>query len=171
MSSEAESGLPVCSWCGKGQHEVRKLIAGPGVCICDECVELCADIVAEATGSRDKRRILNKSPAGDSPEACSRYPKEIYLIQTERRGHVTWHGAFSTKWKAIECMNRIGIAGDYLLGRGVSIVAFPLDRSDETDGPSASFLFGRFGRFLANLLASTVGAVCYLRSLDAQYRR
>ena len=36
-----------CSFCGKSQHEVRKLIAGPSVFICDECVELCEDIVDE----------------------------------------------------------------------------------------------------------------------------
>jgi ATP-dependent Clp protease ATP-binding subunit ClpX len=38
----------LCSFCGKPQHQVRKLIAGPGVYICDECVELCNDIVDEA---------------------------------------------------------------------------------------------------------------------------
>ncbi len=36
-----------CSFCGKSQHEVRKLIAGPNVYICDECVELCNDIIRE----------------------------------------------------------------------------------------------------------------------------
>ena len=36
-----------CSFCGKSQHEVRKLIAGPTVFICDECVELCMDIIKE----------------------------------------------------------------------------------------------------------------------------
>ena len=36
-----------CSFCGKSQHEVRKLIAGPTVFICDECVELCMDIIRE----------------------------------------------------------------------------------------------------------------------------
>ncbi len=36
-----------CSFCGKSQHEVRKLIAGPAVYICDECIELCNDIIAE----------------------------------------------------------------------------------------------------------------------------
>src|SRR5437868_11980872 len=40
-----------CSFCGKSQHEVRKLIAGPTVFICDECVELCADIVSEENKS------------------------------------------------------------------------------------------------------------------------
>ena len=38
-----------CSFCGKSQHEVRKLIAGPTVFICDECVELCMDIIREET--------------------------------------------------------------------------------------------------------------------------
>ncbi|MCL5966650.1 MAG: ATP-dependent Clp protease proteolytic subunit, partial [Deltaproteobacteria bacterium] len=39
--------LLVCSFCGKAQNEVRKLIAGPTVYICDECVELCNDIISE----------------------------------------------------------------------------------------------------------------------------
>ncbi|GAA0816802.1 ATP-dependent protease ATP-binding subunit ClpX [Colwellia sp. D2M02] len=44
----SESGkLLYCSFCGKSQHEVRKLIAGPSVFICDECVELCNDIIRE----------------------------------------------------------------------------------------------------------------------------
>src|ERR1700688_2242085 len=40
-----------CSFCGKSQHEVRKLIAGPTVFICDECVELCKDIIQEEKSS------------------------------------------------------------------------------------------------------------------------
>ena len=39
-----------CSFCGKSQHEVRKLIAGPTVYICDECIGLCNDIIAEEAG-------------------------------------------------------------------------------------------------------------------------
>ena len=39
--------LLYCSFCGKSQHEVRKLIAGPSVFICDECIELCNDIIRE----------------------------------------------------------------------------------------------------------------------------
>ena len=39
--------LLYCSFCGKSQHEVRKLIAGPSVFICNECVELCTDIISE----------------------------------------------------------------------------------------------------------------------------
>ena len=42
-----DSKLLYCSFCGKSQHEVRKLIAGPSVFICDECVDLCNDIIQE----------------------------------------------------------------------------------------------------------------------------
>ncbi len=48
-----------CSFCGKSQHEVRKLIAGPTVFICDECVELCMDIIRE-----EHKTQLSKSRAG-----------------------------------------------------------------------------------------------------------
>jgi ATP-dependent Clp protease ATP-binding subunit ClpX len=55
-----------CSFCGKSQKEVKKLIAGPTVYICDECIELCNDIIAEET-SRD-----SDAPASSLPK-----PKEI----------------------------------------------------------------------------------------------
>lgn len=45
--SNEENKLLYCSFCGKSQHEVRKLIAGPSVFICDECVDLCEDIIRE----------------------------------------------------------------------------------------------------------------------------
>ena len=53
MSDKPSSGekLLYCSFCGKSQHEVRKLIAGPSVFICDECIELCNDIIREETAS------------------------------------------------------------------------------------------------------------------------
>jgi len=47
-----EGKLLYCSFCGKSQHEVRKLIAGPSVFICDECVELCNDIIREELDER-----------------------------------------------------------------------------------------------------------------------
>jgi ATP-dependent Clp protease ATP-binding subunit ClpX len=58
-----------CSFCGKSQHEVRKLIAGPTVFICDECVGLCIDIVREENTSS-----LTKSRAGIPA------PKEIRKV-------------------------------------------------------------------------------------------
>jgi len=55
--------LLYCSFCGKSQHEVRKLIAGPSVFICDECIELCNDIIREeGTTSEAARTDKNKLP-------------------------------------------------------------------------------------------------------------
>src|ERR1700686_2722303 len=55
--------LLYCSFCGKSQHEVRKLIAGPSVFICDECIELCNDIIREEGATADAARSdKNKLP-------------------------------------------------------------------------------------------------------------
>src|ERR1700681_2414365 len=55
--------LLYCSFCGKSQHEVRKLIAGPSVFICDECIELCNDIIREeGTSAEATRSDKNKLP-------------------------------------------------------------------------------------------------------------
>ena len=51
-SGKDEGKLLYCSFCGKSQHEVRKLIAGPSVFVCDECVELCNDIIREELDER-----------------------------------------------------------------------------------------------------------------------
>ena len=61
-----------CSFCGKSQHEVRKLIAGPTVFICDECVELCMDIIKE-----ENKSSLVKHQDGDPS------PKEICKVLDE----------------------------------------------------------------------------------------
>jgi ATP-dependent Clp protease ATP-binding subunit ClpX len=54
MATKAEGEkLLYCSFCGKSQHEVRKLIAGPSVFICDECVDLCNDIIREEVQGED----------------------------------------------------------------------------------------------------------------------
>jgi len=52
-SGKKEGKLLYCSFCGKSQHEVRKLIAGPSVFICDECVDLCSDIITEELQDKD----------------------------------------------------------------------------------------------------------------------
>ena len=58
--SENNKNILYCSFCGKSQHEVRKLIAGPTVFICDECVELCMDIIKE----ENKSSLVNKHQDG-----------------------------------------------------------------------------------------------------------
>jgi len=66
MSDQEQKGadgkILYCSFCGKSQHEVRKLIAGPSVYVCDECVELCNDIIREEleiSGSGDRENLPN----------------------------------------------------------------------------------------------------------------
>ncbi len=59
---EATSGLLRCSFCGKSQNEVKKLIAGPGVYICDECIELCNDIIAEEREREESAKPTLKVP-------------------------------------------------------------------------------------------------------------
>jgi len=54
--------LLYCSFCGKSQHEVRKLIAGPSVFICDECVELCNDIIREEVAETSQAKGGTKLP-------------------------------------------------------------------------------------------------------------
>jgi ATP-dependent Clp protease ATP-binding subunit ClpX len=54
--------LLYCSFCGKSQHEVRKLIAGPSVFVCDECVELCNDIIREAVQENEAPGKQTKLP-------------------------------------------------------------------------------------------------------------
>ena len=66
--SDKNTKLLYCSFCGKSQHEVRKLIAGPSVYICDECVDLCNDIIRE--------EIKDIAPRHDSGDKLP-VPKEI----------------------------------------------------------------------------------------------
>ncbi|MDH5777537.1 MAG: ATP-dependent Clp protease ATP-binding subunit ClpX [Gammaproteobacteria bacterium] len=73
-NTSGENGkLLYCSFCGKSQHEVRKLIAGPSVFICDECVELCNDIIREEVQEQSSSVSGSKLPT----------PHEINLILDE----------------------------------------------------------------------------------------
>ena len=54
--------LLYCSFCGKSQHEVRKLIAGPSVFVCDECVDLCNDIIREEIQEKESESTTRKLP-------------------------------------------------------------------------------------------------------------
>ena len=74
-----DSGLH-CSFCGKGQKEVKKLIAGPNVYICDECIQLCNDIIAEEV---EKEELLNPSNKIPNPKDIKRILDE-YVIGQDR---------------------------------------------------------------------------------------
>ena len=70
---EDNGKLLYCSFCGKSQHEVRKLIAGPSVFICDECVDLCNDIIREEIQDSDTETSSDQLPT----------PREIKAILDE----------------------------------------------------------------------------------------
>jgi len=68
MTNKSSKNILYCSFCGKSQHEVRKLIAGPTVFICDECVELCMDIIKE----ENKDTLVKHQEGVPSPkEICA----------------------------------------------------------------------------------------------------
>ena len=71
-SNSKDEKLLYCSFCGKSQHEVRKLIAGPSVFICDECVDLCNDIIREEINEK-----------GEDSESKLPIPQEIYQVLDE----------------------------------------------------------------------------------------
>lgn len=72
-----------CSFCGKSQHEVRKLIAGPNVFICNECVELCMDIIRE----EDKSQLVRTSEGVPTPSEI-RTVLDDYVIGQDRAKRV-----------------------------------------------------------------------------------
>jgi len=73
-----------CSFCGKSQREVKKLIAGPTVYICDECIELCNDIIAEET---NKQEMLKTKAGVPKPSEIKKILDE-YVIGQERAKRV-----------------------------------------------------------------------------------
>ena len=83
MADESGKGddsgkLLYCSFCGKSQHEVRKLIAGPSVFICDECVELCNDIIREEVSEAAQSGETTKLPV---PSEINRILDEYVIGQ------------------------------------------------------------------------------------------
>jgi ATP-dependent Clp protease ATP-binding subunit ClpX len=77
-------GNLVCSFCGKSQDEVRKLIAGPTVYICDECIDLCNDIIAEEC---DQEEGLTSTSAVPKPAEIKKVLDQ-YVIGQERAKRV-----------------------------------------------------------------------------------
>jgi ATP-dependent Clp protease ATP-binding subunit ClpX len=74
------SGDLVCSFCGKSQDEVKKLIAGPSVYICDECVSLCSEIIQEEYGQEEKEKQKELLP---KPQEINK-TLEQYVIEQDK---------------------------------------------------------------------------------------
>ncbi len=81
MDAPNEKWVRACSFCGKSQRQTRKVIAGPGVYICDKCVVLCSDIIEDE---------LDSDPAGDARAA------ERLLYEEVPRLYERLHNAFTS---------------------------------------------------------------------------
>ena len=75
------SDLIKCSFCAKGQKQVKKLIAGPSVYICDECIDLCNDIIADEFGDRPEL-VLEDLP---TPREISSFLDEFVIGQEDAK--------------------------------------------------------------------------------------
>ena len=82
MTEKNNKNILYCSFCGKSQHEVRKLIAGPTVFICDECVELCMDIIKE----ENKSSLIKHQDGVPSPKEILSLKERLNKIYAKHTG-------------------------------------------------------------------------------------
>ena len=77
--------LLYCSFCGKSQHEVKKLIAGPSVFICDECIDLCNDIIRDEAAQADPSGTITRSDLPTPLEICDILDQYVIGQETAKR--------------------------------------------------------------------------------------
>ena len=103
MADEKDNSTLYCSFCGKSQHEVKKLIAGPTVFICNECVELCVDIIREES----KSALSIESHGGvPKPSAISKVLDDYVIGQDDAKKMLSV--AVHNHYKRLEHMEKGG---------------------------------------------------------------
>jgi ATP-dependent Clp protease ATP-binding subunit ClpX len=156
-----------CSFCGKSQHEVRKLIAGPTVFICDECVELCMDIIREENKSslvksrdgiptpKEINKVLNDYVIGQD------YAKRVLSVAVhnhyKRLNHQTKHNDVELAKSNILLIGPTG-SGKTLLAQTLArILDVPFTMADATTLTEAGYV----GEDVENIILKLLQAADY----------
>ena len=168
MSEKNNKNILYCSFCGKSQHEVKKLIAGPTVFICDECVELCMDIFKEETKSS---LFKNEEGVPTPSEICKvlndyvigqNYAKEVLSVAVHNHYKRLNHESKSNKDLELSKSNVLLVGptgcGKTLLAQTLArILDVPFTMADATTLTEAGYV----GEDVENIILKLLQAADY----------
>jgi len=168
MSDKNNKNILYCSFCGKSQHEVKKLIAGPTVFICDECVELCMDIIKEES----KNSLVKNQEGVPTPrEICTilddyvigqTYAKEVLSVAVHNHYKRLSHESKNTKDVELSKSNILLVGptgcGKTLLAQTLArILEVPFTMADATTLTEAGYV----GEDVENIILKLLQAADY----------
>ncbi len=168
MSEKSNKNILYCSFCGKSQHEVRKLIAGPTVFICDECVELCMDIIKE---ENKDTFVKNQEGVPTPQEICNvlddyvigqTYAKEVLSVAVHNHYKRLNHESKSNKDVELSKSNILLVGptgcGKTLLAQTLArILDVPFTMADATTLTEAGYV----GEDVENIILKLLQAADY----------
>ena len=168
MSEKNNKNILYCSFCGKSQHEVRKLIAGPTVFICDECVELCMDIIKEESNDSV---VKNQEGVPTPQEICEvlndyvigqTYAKEVLSVAVHNHYKRLNHISKSNKDVELSKSNILLVGptgcGKTLLAQTLArIIDVPFTMADATTLTEAGYV----GEDVENIILKLLQAADY----------
>jgi len=168
MPDKNNKNILYCSFCGKSQHEVKKLIAGPTVFICDECVELCMDIIKEENKSS---LVKNQKGVPTPREICTilddyvigqTYAKEVLSVAVHNHYKRLSHELKNTKGVELSKSNILLVGptgcGKTLLAQTLArILEVPFTMADATTLTEAGYV----GEDVENIILKLLQAADY----------